>query len=158
MKDLFNGIPIDFTYRTIVKLWENPTLHGSYFYSKFLTILWSVSKYKTCNWAKIGFYLFQPNFPKNASCLKLLWDIHLFWNSIFKKIEFYPFQPNFPENASYLKLLWDIHLFWNSIFKKIEFQWKFQFGENQVVWKNLHFLEWNLNFMQFFFFFLSLIA
>lgn len=119
MKDLFNGIPIDFTYRTIVKLWENPTLHGSYFYSKFLTILWSVSKYKTCNWAKI---------------------------------EFYPFQPNFPENASYLKLLWDIHLFWNSIFKKIEFQWKFQFGENRVVWKNLHFLEWNLNFMQFFFF------
>ena len=119
MKDLFNGIPIDFTYRTIVKLWENPTLHGSYFYSKFLTILWSVSKYKTCNWAKIGFYHFQPNFP---------------------------------ENASYLKLLWDIHLFWNSIFKKIEFQWKFQFGENRVVWKNLHFLEWNLNFMQFFFF------
>ena len=121
MKDLFNGIPIDryFTYRTIAKLWENPTLHGSYFYSKFLTILWSVSKYKTCNWAKIGFY---------------------------------PFQPNFPENASYLKLLWDIHLFWNSIFKKIEFQWKFQFGENRVVWKNLHFLEWNLNFMQFFFF------
>ena len=38
MKDLINGIPIDFTYRTIVKLWENPTLHGSYCYSKFLNI------------------------------------------------------------------------------------------------------------------------
>ena len=32
VKDLFNGIPIDrhFTYRTIAKLSENPTLYGSY--------------------------------------------------------------------------------------------------------------------------------
>ena len=95
---------------------------GHIFILSFLLFLWSVSKYKTCNWAKIGFYPFQPNFPKNASCLKLLWDIHLFWNSIFKKIEF---------------------------------QWKFQFGENQVVWKNLHFLEWNLNPMQVFFFLIA---
>ena len=39
----------------------------------FLIFLWSVSKYKTCNWAKIGFYSFQPNFPTKYPISKTIY-------------------------------------------------------------------------------------
>ena len=90
----------------------------------FLLFLWSVSKYKTCNWAKIGFYSFQPNFPTK-----------------------YPISKTIYGYASVLKL--------DFLKKKIGFHWKIQFDENQVAWKNLHFLEWNLNPMQVFFFLIA---
>ena len=58
MKDLFNGIPINFTYRTIVKLWENPTLHRSYCYSKFLTIFMISKQIQNMQLAWVKLHLF----------------------------------------------------------------------------------------------------